>query len=579
MFSTLFSLSWGAFSLFELAAHPTMANQLVTAALPEVIFTSVVSYVLTKLALELGVGKAKKLLSLESLVALRRSFLLVGVLYLTQLSIGSAHNLFNGYFLTSSYIVALKILALLSTLFIFNNSITYLRTHEMHLLEYPLVLALALLFMLLLISSSNLITAFLSIVGFSLNLYVLILFDASAQLAREAGAKYFYLSTFSSGLIIYGIFILFLLAGTANYTEMAQLFATKMELTTYHTKLIQLGTLMLLNGLFFKLSAFPGHLWAAEVYEGSSAPVTAFFMVPVKVAVLSFLLQLLSVALEPARAIWQPVVMLSAVGSLIWGCLGALKSRNIRRFLAYASINQIGFLLLGVATGALVGYRSTLMYLFVYSLMNFGFLAVLIAARREDKKGLRYLTEFRGLGQSHWLLSWSVAMALLSMAGIPPLAGFFGKYYLLIHAQEQGLYGLVFVALATSLISAYYYLKVIRILWFEGSERMLPISCTLQKENQSTIFSSEAALWVFIIFAGALLSYSDFLTSSLLGPFSGVIEAAGSAADAAASSAAIGETTREIEPVKEGYSWKTYIVVFVLSAAFGYYVPKISWKP
>lgn len=263
MFSSLlvtFNLTLDFVNLLEEAVHSSLAKQLVTSLLPEVTLTLIISYVLTALALELGEGRSKKLLALETLDTLRHSLALVGVLYALQFSVGGTHNLLNGYFITNDYVVALKLLTLISTLFIFNNSAIYLEEHLQNLLEYPLVLALALLFMLLLIGSSNLITAFLAVVGFSLNLYVLVLFDAADSVAREAGAKYFYLSTFSSGLMIYGIFVLFVLAGTANYREMGQIFLANSEVTTYHVNLLQAGVMLLLTGLFFKLSAFPGHL-------------------------------------------------------------------------------------------------------------------------------------------------------------------------------------------------------------------------------------------------------------------------------------------------------------------------------
>jgi NADH-quinone oxidoreductase subunit N len=194
------------------------------------------------------------------LETLRSGLLLVAFFYLFQLSAGFSGSAFSGYFLVNSYTTTFKLLTLLSGLFVLHNSEDYIRRHERHLLEYPIVLSLALLLMLLLVSSGHLISAFLALVGFSLNIYVLILFDAPTAVSREAGIKYFYLSAFSSGLFIYGIFLLFLVTGTGHFYEIATLLTYATELQSAGLELLQLSVAFILTGLFFKLSAFPGHL-------------------------------------------------------------------------------------------------------------------------------------------------------------------------------------------------------------------------------------------------------------------------------------------------------------------------------
>lgn len=475
-----------------------------------------VTYILGALAVELGEGRSKRTLALDSLFALQDALGYTIILLAIQLIAGGTEALFNGYLLTSSYVVTLKLLTVISGRVILDSSEAYMRNHSRHLLEYPLVFVLAILFMLLLVGAGHLISAFMALVGFSLNLYVLVLFDAPTAMAREAGIKYFYLSAFSSGLMLYGIFLLFLVTGTGHFSEMGQFLATQPEIFGTGRALLEYGILFLLIGLFFKLSAFPGHLWAAEVYEGSPDPITAVFMLPVKVAVLSFVLQFLTVALEPVCVFWQPLIALSSFFSIIWGCFAALAERKTKRFLAYASINQIGFILLGLAAGSFEGYRTTLLYLFIYAVTNIGFLVVFLNARRADGNSLIYLSDFRGIGQQHWLLSWTLAVTLLSMAGIPPLAGFFGKYYLLLHAQEQGLYGLVITALVTSLVSTYYYLRLIKIFWFEGGASITAVTCNLSESQYVTLFVVEGFLWTFILFAGQLVSFVDLILQSVL---------------------------------------------------------------
>jgi NADH-quinone oxidoreductase subunit N len=491
--------------------------------LPELTITVMLAAILSFMAIELGAGRSKKNLALESLSALRQGLSFVIGLYLLQLFFGSAVSLFNGYLVVTMFTTALKLLTVISGRFILSSSEQYVREHQRQLLEYPVVLTLAILFMLLLVGSGHLISAFLALVGFSLNLYVLVLFDATAAIAREAGIKYFYLSTVSSGLMLYSIFLVFIVVGSGHLYEIGHFLSTETELLEVSTTLLQLALTMLFVGLFFKLSAFPGHLWAAEVYEGSPDPITAFFMLPVKVAVLGFVIQLIATAFEPVASLWQPLLAISAAASLVWGCLAALAEPKTKRFLAYASINQIGFLLVGLSSASLDSYRTTMFYLLLYAIMNIGFLVVFLHARREDGKGLLYLTDFRGFGQKYTQHSWSVAMILLSMAGIPPLAGFFGKYYLLLQAQEQQLYGLVIIGLATSLVSTYYYLRLIKIMWFEGRDGMTAVTCELTWQQTLTLRLCEWTLWIFIVHSGvviyslntvveALVLFNDFYT-------------------------------------------------------------------
>lgn len=253
-------LSSFAVPVIAITSADTSSLHFIGYLLPELGLTILLSVVLILLAIGLGQARSKKALALESLVALRRGLSFVLALYVMQFCCASELALFNGYVLTSSYVIALKILTVFSGRFILSSSENYLRSHSRHLLEYPVTLTLAVLFMLLLVSAGHLISAFLALVGFSLNLYVLILFDATTAVAREAGVKYFYLSTISSGLMLYGIFLIFLITGTGHFLDISQILATEGELVAIAEPLLQLALTFLFVGLFFKLSAFPGHL-------------------------------------------------------------------------------------------------------------------------------------------------------------------------------------------------------------------------------------------------------------------------------------------------------------------------------
>ena len=513
--STLFAFlpSW------NVANTVSYYEQFTGAFLPELFLTITLTAVLALLAVDIGEAHTKRRLALYSLEALSKTLLYVAVLYCLQLVTGDFGALFNGYLTSSAYTVVLKLITLLSGYFILVSSEAYLRRHTQHLLEYPTVLVLAILFMLLLVGSSHFVSAFLTLVGFSLNLYVLILFDAGSGVAREAGIKYFYLSTVSSGLILFSTFLIFLVANTGHFSGVNIALSSSKELLTSSADLLQFALVFLFIGLFFKLSAFPGHLWAAEVYEGSPDPIMAFFMLPVKIAILAFTLQVTAVAFDCVPALWQPLLTLGAIFSLLWGCFAAFAEKKTKRFLAYASINQIGFLLLGVSSASMEGYRTTLFYLLVYALMNVAFLVVFLHTRlREYNTGLLYLTDFRDIGvryRTHF--SWPLAMALFSMAGIPPLAGFFGKYYLLLHAQAQGLYALVIVGLITSLVSTYYYLRIIKIIWFDKvHSRHNLSSCAASVAVYRVLRVVEWSLWLFFVYAGVFIYLSETLLETLV---------------------------------------------------------------
>lgn len=482
--------------------------------LPEIALTIMILFIVTSTAFSLDKKHVKKLIALETLNALLVGLFFVFLLLEIELLQNISTIMYNGYATTNMFTTSLKMLIAISVFFVLHSSYNYLETHEKDLMEYPVVVALTFLFMLLLVSAHHLVSAFLCIVGFSLNLYVLILFDAPEAVAREAGIKYYYLSTFSSGLILYGIFLLFLILKTGNFRELNQILSHNEHFLS--NGLVEAGISLILIGIFFKLSAFPGHLWAAEVYEGSPDVITAFFMLPVKITVLTFLIQLLSTALEPAREIWQPLLAFGAIFSMLWGCFAAVFEKKTKRFLAYASINQIGFLFIGICSASLEGFRATIIYLFIYTAMNVGFLTIFLNTFLPKGTSLIYLTDFRGLGLENWLINWALAISMLSMAGIPPLAGFFGKFYLILHAQEQQLYAVVIVALVTSLVSAYYYLRIIKIIWFESYATARRVTCKFLWGHYVNLFIVETLLFIFIITATIIVNKSDELILQLV---------------------------------------------------------------
>ena len=434
--------------------------------------------------------------------------------------------IFHGHSIVDSYTQVLKLVILATTWVLLTTSQSYIAKHPRHLMEYPLLLLLTTIFLLLLISSYNLMTLFLSIIGFSLNVYVLLLYDSFNHSSREAGIKYFYLSTFSSGLIVSGIFCAYLIFHNLSFTSIFWIlhhwsFSNGIEMKKM---LLHVMTYFIIFGFFFKLAAFPCHLWAPEVYDGSPHPITAIFVLPIKIATFGLFLRLLNYTFADLYFIWSYIIWMSAFFSMIWGCLGALGEQLIKRFIAYSSINQMGFLFMGLASGTFEGIRSALLYLLLYIFMNLGFF-ILFLNTRETKthRALTYLTDFNDYAQNHYLYSLTLVIILFSMAGIPPLGGFFGKYFLFLHSFEVGHYLLVIVGMITSFVAAYYYLRIIKIMWFEK-----PVLGRFQFKTSFTdslfatyIFVEFVLVW-FIIWSPWIFSCLNIITAACINPLTSV---------------------------------------------------------
>ena len=369
-------------------------------------------------------------------------------------------------------------------------------------------------------------TLFLAIIGFSLNIYVLLLYDSFNHSSREAGIKYYYLSTFSSGLLISGIFLAYLIFHNTGFISISW---TLHNWTLFNTLENTLGTKnMLLSimiyflsfGFLFKLAAFPCHLWAPEIYDGSPHPITAIFVLPIKIATFGLFLRLLTYTFGDLYFIWNYIIWMSAFFSMIWGCLGALGEQIVKRFVAYSSINQMGFLLMGLAAGTFEGVRASLIYLVLYVLMNLGFFILFLVTKDSTtKRSLTYLTDFNIFAQNNYLYSIAFVVILFSMAGIPPLGGFFGKYYLFLHSFEVGHILLVVTGMITSVIATYYYLRIIKIMWFE---KPLISRLSFKANFSETLFfiyvMIEFLLIGFLIWSPWIFDYGNLLSATCINP-------------------------------------------------------------
>ena len=429
---------------------------------------------------------------------------------------------FNSYAITDFYTNSLKFAIVLTTLIILNGSNDYVKNHPRALMEYPILILLTTVFLLILVSSYNLMTLFLAIIGFSLNIYVLLLYDSFNHSSREAGIKYYYLSTFSSGLLVSGIFLAYLVFHNTSFMSISWILHNWACLNSFASKNILLYIMIyfLSFGFLFKLAAFPCHLWAPEIYDGSPHPITAIFVLPIKIATFGLFLRLLSYVFGDLYHIWSYIIWMSAFFSMIWGCLGALGEQLIKRFVAYSSINQMGFLLMGLAAGTFEGVRASLIYLALYVLMNLGFFILFLTTKDlETKKSLTYLKDFNLFSQNNYLYSIGFVIILFSMAGIPPLGGFFGKYYLFFHSFQVGHISLVVTGMATSLIAIYYYLRIIKIMWFEKPMKSRFFFKTSFSQSLFAYYTLiEYLLIGFVIWSPWIFDYGNLLSATCINP-------------------------------------------------------------
>lgn len=398
-------------------------------------------------------------------------------------------NVVTEYFKPTFYTVVMQALILASGALILLNCIRFIKLNpKHHLMEYPFLFIFSLWFLLILVVSNNLLVTFISLVGFSLCLYVMIMMFSvgniknnltwdNNMLGHEASIKYFYLSTFSSALILFSIILTYTLTQTLNFDELMSKFTLIFNLSIFSLtsqawwNIYTTILLFLCIGFAFKLSAFPGHFWAPEVYEGSSNPTTAFIIIPVKIGSIAIFFRLLySIGLYFPHA-WSTVIWIISIGSLIFGALGAIAEKKFKKFLAYSSINQVGFLLLGVCSGRIEGLQSSIIFLLVYVVTNLVLFSIFFQLEeRNTSAPITYISDLTRLRGYQWFNKLALTVVFFSFAGIPPFAGFFSKFFVLLEAYNNGYLGAVLIGIITTLISAYYYLRMVKLLWFDSSK-------------------------------------------------------------------------------------------------------------
>ncbi len=370
---------------------------------------------------------------------------------------------FGGSLVVDQFARFLKLLALGGSATAILMSFHYMAAERQLRFEYAILILLSTLGMMLLISAADLIALYLGLELMSLALYVVAAFHRDSVRASEAGLKYFVLGALSSGMLLYGASLVYGFTGTVSFAGIA-------KATGEGGLGLVFGLVFLFAGFCFKVSAVPFHMWTPDVYEGAPTPVTAFFAAAPKVAGMAMFVRTTIVAFPGVTSQWQQIVVFVAIASMALGSFAAIGQRNIKRLMAYSSIGHMGFALIGLAAATEEGVQGVLVYIAIYIAMTLGTFACILSMRR-DGQMVEEIGDLSGLARTKPAMAFLFAMLLFSMAGIPPLAGFFAKFYVFLAAIKAGLYALAVIGVVTSVVGAYYYLTIVKIMYFDEAAR------------------------------------------------------------------------------------------------------------
>lgn len=436
-------------------------------------------------------------LSLALLVA-------AGVLVLTG---GTARTTaFEGGFVIDAFSSFMKLLTLVGSGVTIVMSIHFMKAERIARFEYPILVVLATLGMLMMISANDLISLYMGLELQSLALYVVAALNRDSVRSSEAGLKYFVLGALSSGMLLYGCSLVYGFTGATGFEQIAE----AVRAGTQNLGLL-FGLVFIVAGLAFKVSAVPFHMWTPDVYEGAPTPVTAFFAAAPKVAAMAMFIRVVEGAFHGATPDWQQIVVFISIASMVLGAFAAIGQDNIKRLLAYSSIGHMGFALVGLAAGSEEGVRGIIIYLSIYLVMTLGTFACVLAMRRRDG-AVESISDLAGLSRNNPMMAFVLAMLMFSLAGIPPLAGFFAKFYVFLAAIDAGLYVLAVIGVLASVVGAYYYMRIVKIMYFdEPAEEFEP----MPGEIKLVIGLSGAFVLLFFVYPGPLVSAAGTAAASL----------------------------------------------------------------
>ncbi|MGI9382165.1 MAG: NADH-quinone oxidoreductase subunit NuoN [Methyloligellaceae bacterium] len=454
------------------------------------------------------------------------SWLCVALLALATLLIfresGDPKVVFGGIFIVDDFARFMKALTLVGSAVVIIMSFDFLRDAKLMRYEFPVLIVLATTGMMVMISANNLITLYLGLELQSLSLYVIAAFRRDSVRSSEAGLKYFVLGALSSGMLLYGSSLIYGFTGTTDFVEIAKALqpaagpgseaaTTAVAEGSVNRIGLVFGLVFLMAGLAFKVSAVPFHMWTPDVYEGAPTPVTAFFAAAPKVAAMAMFVRVVLAAFPAVMQDWQQIVVFISIASMVLGAFAAIGQRNIKRLMAYSSIGHMGFALVGLAAGGREGAQGVIIYLAIYLVMNLGVFACILAMRRSDGM-VEEIDELAGLSNNNPMMAFLLSMLLFSLAGIPPLAGFFAKFYVFLAAIHANLYALAVIGVLASVVGAYYYLRIVKIMYFDQpSERFEPMPTPLK----AVLGVSGLLIMFFVAYPAPLVSAADTAAKAL----------------------------------------------------------------
>src|SRR5712672_590025 len=416
---------------------------------------------------------------------------------------------YSGSFVLDDFARFLKLLALAGSAFAILMSFDYLKVEKQEKFEYPIVILLSVTGMFMLISATDLIALYLGLELMSLSLYVLAAINRDSVRSSEAGLKYFVLGALSSGMLLYGASLVYGFTGTVSFAGIAK--AASAGGSGAANLGLVFGLVFLFAGFCFKVSAVPFHMWTSDVYEGAPTPITAFFAAAPKVAGIAMFVRTTIVAFPDILTQWQQIVVFVAIASMALGSFAAIGQKNIKRLMAYSSIGHMGFALVGLAAGTPEGAQGVLVYIAIYMAMTLGSFAVILTMKRNGQH-VENISAFAGLSRTNPLLAFFFAMLLFSLAGIPPLAGFFAKWYVFVAAIKAGLFTLAVVGVLTSVVGAYYYLSIIKTMYFDEPAGQVD---PMRVELRAVLAVTGLFTILFALFPGPLVSVATAAAKSL----------------------------------------------------------------
>ena len=432
-------------------------------------------------------------------------FVLIVAGLLVAMGNGQTAEAFGGSFISDSFAQFMKVATLSGSVLTLFLAEAYLKHTKRQAFEFPLLVLISTIGMMLMISAHDLIALYLGLELSSLALYVVASFDRDSVKSTEAGLKYFVLGALSSGMLLYGASLIYGMTGSVTFAGIALALKGGAGIG------VIFGLAFVLAGLSFKISAVPFHMWTPDVYEGAPTPVTAFFAVAPKTAAVALLVRVVEQAFPAISGQWQQIIVFVAIASSVLGAFAAIGQHNIKRLLAYSSIGHIGYVLIGLAAGTVEGVAGVAIYMAIYIVTTLGAFACVLSMERNGEY-CEEISDLAGLSRTNPALAFALAMIMFSLAGIPPLAGFFAKWYVFSAAVHAGLNALAVIGVVASVISAFYYLRIVKIIYFdEPKEAFSPAAAPVR------LIAALAAILVvaFVLAPSPLVEAANFAARSL----------------------------------------------------------------